>query len=222
MSEIAAAAMRSKKEAASHYDRMSRWYDLIAGGSEKRFRERGLGMLRPEEGETVLEIGPGTGQCMSFLAGAVGRSGRVYGVDISKGMIDISRRKSGKTGLSSAVGLLRGDGASLPFRGAVFDAVFLSFTLELFSPQEMPVVINECLRVLQSDGRICIVSMSKTGRSRPVMRLYEWMHRRFPKCIDCRPIFLKRLLEGSGLDVAQADEIRNWGLTVEVVRAEVQ
>ena len=222
MSEIAAAVMRSKKDAAYRYDRMSRWYDLIAGGSEKRFTARGLGMLRAEGGETVLEIGSGTGQGMTFLAGAVGRSGRVYGVDISKGMIDISRRKLGKTGLSSRVGLLRGDGVSLPFRGRVFDAVFLSFTLELFAPLEISMVINECLRVLRRDGRICVVSMSKTGSSRPVMRLYEWMHRRFPKYIDCRPIFLRAVLEGSGLHVVDTDEVRMWGLAVEVVLAEVQ
>ena len=54
------------------------------------------------------------------------------------------------------------------------------------------------------------------------MRLYEWMHRRFPKYIDCRPIFLRAVLEGSGLHVVDTDEVRMWGLAVEVVLAEVQ
>jgi len=222
MSEITSAAMRSRKDAASNYDRMSRWYDLIAGGSEAKLRTRGLRMLKPGDGEIVLEIGPGTGDVLLSLAESVGRSGKVYGVDISKGMIGISRGKMGKSGLSSRVGLLRGDGASLPFMGRVFDAVFMSFTLELFTPLDLPVVLGECLRVLQQDGRICVVSMSKTGRSSLVMRLYEWMHRRFPKYIDCRPIFLKDVLEGSGFRVVDRDEVRLWGLAVEVAIAEVQ
>jgi protein-L-isoaspartate O-methyltransferase len=48
-------------------------------GSEKRFTESGLQKLKVKEGETVLEIGFGTGHALVALARLVGQSGKVYG-----------------------------------------------------------------------------------------------------------------------------------------------
>ncbi len=54
------------------YDRLSRWYDLLTGASERRFRNLGLCELDVRPGERVLEIGPGTGQALVVLAQAAG------------------------------------------------------------------------------------------------------------------------------------------------------
>ena len=58
---------RSKEEAKISYNKMSKWYDLLAGHSEKRFRDVGLQKLNIQEGEKVLEIGFGTGYELSGL-----------------------------------------------------------------------------------------------------------------------------------------------------------
>ena len=68
---------RSKDQARNAYDRLSRWYDLLAGWSERPARETGLGLLAAKPGETVLEIGFGTGTSLVKLAEAVGAGGRV-------------------------------------------------------------------------------------------------------------------------------------------------
>ena len=52
---------RTKSQARSTYNRLSRWYDLLAGGFEGKFRDAGLGRLAPGPGQIVLEIGFGTG-----------------------------------------------------------------------------------------------------------------------------------------------------------------
>ena len=80
-------------------------------------------------------------------------------------MFNVAQANVSKAGLSGRVELTCGDAAKLPFEDNFFNAIYISFTLELFDTPEIPVVLNECQRVLQADGRICIVAMSKKEKS---------------------------------------------------------
>lgn len=210
---------RSKEEAKANYDKMSRWYDLLAGWFESKYRDLGLQKLDVKEGQVVLEIGFGTGHCLTALAERVGGSGKVFGIDISEGMSRIARARVAKAGLSERIQLECGDAVKLPFETGFFNAVFMSFTLELFDTPEIPEVLAECERVLRSNGRISIVAISKKGKAVPMMQLYEWMHRKFPKYADCRPIYVQKTLEDAGLQTIDANDVRMWGLPIEVVLA---
>jgi len=212
---------RSKADARSSYDRMSRWYNLPAGRFEKRYREAGLQMLGAQEGEAVLEIGFGTGRCILALARSVGSSGKVHGIDISEGMCCVARSAVEKAGLAGRVELRCGDAAVLPFEPELFDAVFMSFTLELFDTPEIPTLLRECERVLRDGGRICVVGMSKESPT-AMTRLYEMLHRRLPTFIDCRPIFIRETLAHAGFRILHAEELPMWGLLVEIVLAQKQ
>jgi len=64
------------------------------------------------ESDVVLEIGFGTGRGLVFL-GSSGRSGHIFGVDISKGMCWQARKRIQKAGLSKRIRLTLGDGARL-------------------------------------------------------------------------------------------------------------
>ena len=48
---------RSKEDARSSYNHLSRWYDALSGSSEKKFRDQGLEKLSAHSGERILEIG---------------------------------------------------------------------------------------------------------------------------------------------------------------------
>ncbi len=215
---------RSKSQARDSYDLLSRRYDRLAGWAERPAREAGLRLLAAREGERVLEIGFGTGQALAHLARAVGVSGKVHGLDLSDGMLEVAKARLWREGLAGAVELRLGDAANLPYRPGVFDAVFLSFTLELFDTPEIPVVLGECRRVLRDGGRIVVVALSKETRGRLLadvaVGLYEGIHRLAPVRVDCRPIRPAEALRAAGFALSgELVRLSMWGLPVEAVLA---
>jgi len=175
--------------------------------------------LSVEEGETVLDIGFGTGHCLKRVAESVGQTGKAYGVDISSGMLEVTRKRLDKAGLIDRVELYCGDAASLPYGDNTFDAVFMSFTLELFDTPEIPRLLEEVKRVLKPRGRIGVASMSKENGEPLLLRLYEWAHRKWPKYIDCRPIYLEQSLRDAGYEIGKKEKVKLFGLPVEIVVA---
>ena len=212
---------RSKEIARISYDRMSRWYDIIAGTSEWKYVKIGLDLLKVAEGEMVLDIGFGTGKSVLAIARSVGEKGRVYGIDLSEGMHRIANNRIENAGLSERVDLRRGDAVKLPFEDNAFDAVFTSFTLELFDIPEIPIVLQECKRVLQSSGRIVVVSMSKKRDEGLAVKLYEWAHAKLPNYVDCRPIYVAESMSEAGFQVQESKEMRMWGLPVDAVLGKI-
>jgi ubiquinone/menaquinone biosynthesis C-methylase UbiE len=119
--------------------------------------------------------------------------------------------------MSDRVELHCGDATQLPFPNSFFDAVFMSFVLELFDTPELPLVMRECQRVLNETGRIGVVALSK--KERIAVQLYEWFHMRFPAYVDCRPIFARQTVEEAGFQVADMTEMVMWGLPVDIIIA---
>lgn len=202
----------------ANYDRLSRWYDLLSASSERAVRRRGLQILAAQPGERILEAGCGTGDSLPILAFCVGRMGQVIGIDLSSGMLSMAKSKF-KRFASSKVTLTQGDLFQLPFADGTFDAVFMSFTLELFSIAEIPVVLYECKRILRSTGRIGIVSLLKKDRLRTIEKLYIRAHLQWPAVIDCQPIPLFNALQKQGFTTCEVDEQSMWGLTVGIAIA---
>jgi len=211
---------RSKAEAKASYNKLSRWYDLLADRSERKHRVAGLEKLGVRPGEKVLEIGFGTGHALLALARVVGDSGRVYGIDLSEGMRDRAMSRLKEAGLSQQVDLTCGDATQLPYDADFFDAIFMSFTLELFDTPEIPVVLGECWRVLHSGGRLGVVAMTKGEPPGVMERLYEWAHRKWPRYVDCRPIYASRSVKEAGFQVRDVARLSMWGLSGEVVLGE--
>ena len=101
---------------------------------------------------------------------------------------------------------------------AAYDAVFMSFTLELFDTPEIPVVLAACRRALRPSGRICVVALSQRGGG-AALRAYGWAHERFPVLVDCRPIYPAAALEAAGFEIMEVRARRMFGLPVEIVCA---
>jgi ubiquinone/menaquinone biosynthesis C-methylase UbiE len=209
--------MLSRTETKALYDKISKVYDLLSDHTEGPVREAGLRMLAPQPGETVLEIGFGTGHALAWLAHAVGPSGKVHGIDLSDGMRAVTKNLLIHQGVASRVELLTGDAAHLPYPADTMDAVFMSFTLELFDSGEIPVVLAQCKRALKIGGRIVVVGMSKEGEHGLIFEAYEWTHRHFPNFVDCRPIFVSQAVAAAGFQVTGKQNLQIW-VPMEIVR----
>lgn len=204
---------RSRQAARNTYDRLSGWYDLLAG-SEESFNNRALAMLNARPGERILELGFGTGHSLVEL---VKHGCRVAGVDLSPGMARAARTRLRKKDMLSGVLLSLGDGARLPYPARCFDAVFTAFTLELFDTPEIPAVLQEIRRVLRAGGRLGLVSLSLPERPGAMVRIYEWFHRVLPAYVDCRPIPAAKWLSQNGYDIRQMEQRSMWGLPVDII-----
>ncbi len=202
------------------YDRLSRWYDWFSSGSEWPLSELGLKKLNAGAGEAVLEIGLGTGHALLALAVAVGESGRLVGIDISRGMLKVAGQRLSRTALSQRVGFGQADAAALPFGSDSFDAIFISFTLELFDTPEIPLVLSGCRRVLKPGGRICVVAMARDEHENLPQRIYEWFHHTLSAYVDCRPIYVRSVLNQAGFQIREVIRKPMWGLPVDICLAQ--
>jgi demethylmenaquinone methyltransferase/2-methoxy-6-polyprenyl-1,4-benzoquinol methylase len=156
---------QSKAETKAFYDKISHVYDLLPEHSEGPVRRAGLEKLDARPGEKVLEIGFGTGHSLVSLPQSIGPTGKVYGFDLSEGMLRVAHDNLHKAGLAERLELSRGDAVQLPCPADSLDAIFMSLTLELFDTSEIPQVLAECKRVLRSGGRIVVVGVSDEPRA---------------------------------------------------------
>ncbi|MBM3707654.1 MAG: methyltransferase domain-containing protein [Actinobacteria bacterium] len=209
--------LRSKEEAKETYDKISKFYDYTEEIFEKKYINMAIRYLDIKKGDVVLEIGFGTGNALIKIAEYVGESGHAYGIDISPKMVEKTNIKIKNKLLQDRIKLTVGDALRLPYSDSKFSVVFISFTLELFDTPEIPMVLKEVNRVLKKGGRLGVVSLSKENGNSLFLRLYEWAHIKFPKYIDCRPIFVCNSIEGAGFNILFKKKTKIFLAPIEIV-----
>ena len=207
---------RPKSAARDWYNALSPWYEALANPFEATARSAGLELLDAGPGDRVLDVGCGPGTALVDLARAVGSDGTAAGLDLSPGMCQEARRALADAGLEAGT-VVAGDGAVTPFRDGAFDAVFVSFVLELFDSPELPSVLAEWRRLLEPSGRLVVVALSRR-RPGPATRLYETVRELAPTYADCRPIYLRETLLEADFQI-EAERLETvWQFPVEIVR----
>jgi ubiquinone/menaquinone biosynthesis C-methylase UbiE len=117
------------------------------------FRAKAVDRLNLRPGEHVLEIGCGTGRNLPYLSKAVGPHGRVYGVDLSPGMLAKARALCDRNHLRN-VELTEGDAAQYrapaPLDGVMFGLSYNTMPHHL-------TVLREAWAQLEPGGRLVIM-----------------------------------------------------------------
>jgi len=61
--------------------------------------------------------------------------------------------------------------------------------------------------------------MVKKNGKNLMVSLYEWVHERFPRSVDCRPIRAREALEEAGFGIEDVTGMSMFGLPVEIILA---
>ena len=142
--ELDTAAMAARFESAER-EAFARRHDVIAA----------LG-LRP--GMTVADIGAGSGFYAELMAGAVGRTGTVYTVEIAPNWIEFLNEKFAAEGLDNAR-VVRGTADSVELPVASVDLIFSSDTYHHF--EDPLVILGSIHRALKPGGRWVVMDYDK-------------------------------------------------------------
>lgn len=116
-------------------------------------RERLRSVLRPAQGERLLEIGVGTGYYSLDLAEWVGPEGTLELFDLQQEFLDHVMRAAGERALRNLVPT-QGDATDLPYEDASIDAVIL--TAVLGEIPDSVAALREIHRVLKPGGRLVV------------------------------------------------------------------
>jgi SAM-dependent methyltransferase len=114
-----------------------------------------------QEGETVLDIGCGTGVDTLIAAIMVGPEGKVVGIDMVPEMLERAMKNLNETILSN-VTFQPASAENLPFPDESFDVVISNGVFNLI-PDKVK-ALSEVLRVLKRSGRLMIADQTLTGQ----------------------------------------------------------
>lgn len=127
-------------------------------GRERALREMTVNLAGVQPGDCVLEVGCGTGTLTLAAKRQAGPSGKVFGIDVIPGMIELSQRKAAQANLD--VTFQSGSIDDMPFPAHQFDVVMCSFMIFHMSEAVRRKGIAEIHRVLKPQGRWLVLDLA--------------------------------------------------------------
>lgn len=171
---------------------------LMAYGKEGAFRERILKLARLAPGETVLDVGCGTGTLAIAAKRIAGASGRVQGIDASPEMLARAKKKAKRAGMD--VAFTEAPAQALPFADASFDLVLNTVMLHHLPRPGRAQCAAEMRRVLKPGGRVLVVDFAVSQEKGLIAHLHQ-------RHGHVSPDDIVALLAAAGFDVKESGAV---------------
>jgi ubiquinone/menaquinone biosynthesis C-methylase UbiE len=169
-------------------------------GRERAFREEMLRPVQLEPGESVLDVGCGTGTLAIAAKRQVGTTGTVYGVDASPEMLARAEKKARAAG--AGVVFKQAYAQKLPFSDGQFDVVLATVMLHHLPGTAREELAVEMRRVLKPGGRVLAIDFG--GADRKKKGFLGHFHRRHGH-VDLKDMIA--LLNNAGLHVVDTGAV---------------
>jgi ubiquinone/menaquinone biosynthesis C-methylase UbiE len=156
---------------AAAYDVLAKLFTL---GREGRFRQAMLDRARLNPGETVLDVGCGTGTLAITAKKNVGEHGSVVGLDASREMIERARSKAARAGVD--VEFVHGTAQDLPLPDTSVDCVLGTLMLHHLSKPARVEFFREARRVLKPGGRFVLIDFGRPEKRSRALHFHRHGH----------------------------------------------
>lgn len=120
------------------------------------WRQQAVDALQLKAGDTVVDIGCGTGLNFPLLQAAVGPTGKIIGIDLSPDMLAQAREMADQNGWEN-LELVEGDATTVPLPDGV-DGILSTYVMILVP--EAGGVIERAAEALKPNGRLAILDMA--------------------------------------------------------------
>ena len=172
---------------------------LVSLGRERTYREKALDLARLRPGESVLDIGCGTGTLAIAAKQRVGAVGRVGAIDASPEMLARASKKAKRVG--AEIVFRNGVVEALPFSEGQFDAVLSTLMLHHLGRKARQQCAQEVRRVLKPGGRVLAVDFVRPAQGKRGL-LDHFHHHGY---IDLQD--LAGLLTDAGLQIVESGPV---------------
>jgi len=173
-------------------DKYDEWFQTPIGALVRRYESRMLlDLLQPVQGETILDIGCGTG---IFTLDMLALGPRIVGLEISRPMLLRARPKVKGLPFDPLIGNMM----FLPFADEVFDKTVSMTALEFVADAHR--AVREMFRVTQKGGTVVVTTLNS---------LSPWAVHRQQKAQKGHQLFQKMIFRSPDemLDLAPVDGV---------------
>jgi len=139
------------------FDATAPWYDAgvkyLTFGIYSRFLDQAIDRVNLKPGDKVLDVCTGTGFNLDRMLRSIGDEGEIIGVDLSKGMLKIAKKKFGRRG---NLRLVYDDVTRMKRYQGYFDKALMSFCIHEIEPDGRAKALWRIRTMLKEGGELFI------------------------------------------------------------------